>query len=87
MSTLLSLVPDSLSVALIVPSTGDASQHDISFSGLRRLVFQFRDILRTKLGIQKGQVVAMSNPNSVEFVVGFLGTGATRCVLLILVVT
>ncbi|KAG8885103.1 hypothetical protein FRB97_002268 [Tulasnella sp. 331] len=80
--SLLSLVPEASSIALVVPAgiNGSTSANEISFSSLRKLVLQFRDIMRTRLGVQKGQVIAMSNPNSVEFVVGFLGTGATRAV-------
>ncbi|KAG9015762.1 hypothetical protein FRB93_012327 [Tulasnella sp. JGI-2019a] len=80
--SLLTLVPDAPSVALIVPAgiNGSSSAHEIPFSSLRKMVLQFRDIMRTRLGVQKGQVIAMSNPNSVEFVVGFIGTGASRAV-------
>lgn len=78
MATLLTLVPDSPSTALVIPPADNAPQVDISYSSLRRLVFNLRDTLRTQLGVQQGDVVAMSVVNSVEFVVGFIATGAAR---------
>lgn len=80
MATLLTLVPDSPSTALVIPPADNVPQVDISYSSLRRLVFNLRDTLRTQLGVQQGDVVAMSVVNSVEFVVGFIATGAARAV-------
>lgn len=76
--SLLDLVPNSPSVALITPRTETAVQKDVSYAALRAQVLQLRDILRQKFGVQKGQVVAISIVNSVEYVVAFIATGASR---------
>ncbi|KAG9040815.1 hypothetical protein FS837_013058 [Tulasnella sp. UAMH 9824] len=81
MATLLTLVPDSPAPALVLPPADNVPQVDISYSSLRRLVFNLRDTLRTQLGVQKGDVIAMSIVNSVEFVVGFIATGAASVVI------
>lgn len=80
MATLLTLVPDSPAPALVIPPVDNVPQVDISYSSLRRLVFNLRDVLRVQLGVQNGDVIAMSIVNSVEFVVGFIATGAARAV-------
>ncbi|KAG8901172.1 hypothetical protein FRB99_005505 [Tulasnella sp. 403] len=80
MLTLLSLVPNASATALVVPATKDVPRIDITYSTLHGWVRQLQGILRNKLGVQRGQVVAMSIVNSVEFVVGFIGTGAARAV-------
>jgi acyl-CoA synthetase (AMP-forming)/AMP-acid ligase II len=75
MATLLSLVPSNQSTALVLPLN---SPIDISYAILRNYVHQLRDVLHNGLGVRKGDVVAMSYVNSLEFVVAFFSTGAAR---------
>lgn len=78
-NTLLDLVKPSSSTALILPT--QKPHHHVSYSALNDLVVsQFRSILKNELGVAKGDVVAMSLINSLEFVVAFLGIGASRAV-------
>ncbi|KAG9104013.1 hypothetical protein FRC07_009873, partial [Ceratobasidium sp. 392] len=76
--TLLSLTPAANETAIIIPDAGPgAPQLDVSYAGLRELVFGLRDVFRNE-GVVPGDVVAMSLVNSLEFVVGFLATGTAR---------
>lgn len=75
MSTLLSLVPNDAQVALVDPA--DVPKQ-ITYATLRSSVLRLSDILYYELGVNPGDVVAMSFVNSLEFVVGFIGTGAAR---------
>ncbi len=78
--SLLELVPDEpRKIALVLPPEPDKPRVDISYGHLRSMVLGLREVLRKDLAVQRGQVVAMSMVNSVEFVVGFLATGAARC--------
>ncbi|CCO26915.1 hypothetical protein BN14_00947 [Rhizoctonia solani AG-1 IB] len=76
--TLLALTPDEKALALTVPASASGSpQVDITYSELRSLVLELRTLLRNE-GVAGGDIVAMSLVNSLEFVVGFLATGAAR---------
>ncbi|CAE6539101.1 unnamed protein product [Rhizoctonia solani] len=76
--TLLSLTPNEKATALVIPaSASGSSQIDVSYSQLRGLVLELRNLLRDE-GVVGGEVVAMSLVNSLEFAVGFLATGAAR---------
>lgn len=80
-STLLSLLDtDSpgTSTALILP---EPLSQSISYAQLKASALLFRDALLQQLGVKTSDVVAMSLVNSVEFVIGFIGTGIARCVL------
>ncbi|KAJ1311410.1 hypothetical protein OPQ81_009900 [Rhizoctonia solani] len=78
--TLLSLTPNERATALIIPASASGSpQVDVTYSELRGLVLEFRNLLRNQ-GVAPGDVVAMSLINSLEFVVGFLATGAARAI-------
>jgi acyl-coenzyme A synthetase/AMP-(fatty) acid ligase len=77
-NTLLSLTPSEHATAVIIPaSASGAPQRNMSYHGLRGLVLDLRDVLRSE-GVVPGDVVAMSLVNSLEFVAGFLATGAAR---------
>lgn len=75
--TLLSLTPNENSTAIVIPSSEQGPQLDLSYAELRALVLSLRDVLRGE-GVVPGDVVAMSLVNGLEFVVGFLATGAAR---------
>jgi acyl-coenzyme A synthetase/AMP-(fatty) acid ligase len=75
--TLLSLTPPENATAVVIPAGKDTPQLDVSYADLRELVLSLRDVLRGE-GVVPGDVVAMSLVNGLEFVVGFLATGATR---------
>lgn len=76
--SLLSLTPSDNATAVIIPaSTSGAPQVNLTYSELRGLIFGLRDALRSE-GVVPGDVVAMSLVNGLEFVVGFLATGAAR---------
>ncbi|CAE6469926.1 unnamed protein product [Rhizoctonia solani] len=78
--TLLSLTPNEKATALIIPASASGSpQLDVTYSELRGLVLELRNLLRDE-GVAPGDVVAMSLVNSLEFVVGFLATGAARAI-------
>ncbi|CAE7212673.1 unnamed protein product [Rhizoctonia solani] len=78
--TLLSLTPDERATALIIPaSASGAPQIDVTYSELRGLVLELRNLLWGE-GVVAGDVVAMSLVNSLEFVTGFLATGAARAI-------
>lgn len=80
MATLLSLLDGAGNVshdALVVAETGKK----YSYKNLRTLVLSTRDILKKELGVGKGDVVAASYLNGVEFVLSFLGTGAARAIV------
>ncbi|KAH7344966.1 putative PCS60-AMP-binding protein, peroxisomal [Rhizoctonia solani] len=78
--TLLSLTPNEKATALTIPaSTSGSPQVDVTYSELRGLVLGLRNLLRGE-GVAAGDVVAMSLVNSLEFVVGFLATGAARAI-------
>lgn len=74
MTTLLDLIPDPAPKSTaIVPLTTNV---EVSYQQLRHLVLQFRE----KLAVKRGDIVGTSFPNSLEFVVSFLGIGVSRCV-------
>ena len=75
--TLLSLTPRETSTAIVIPSSEQGPRLDVSYAELRVLVLSLRDVLRGE-GVGPGDVVAMSLVNGLEFVVGFLSTGAAR---------
>ncbi|KAG9104566.1 hypothetical protein FRC06_001346 [Ceratobasidium sp. 370] len=78
--TLLSLVPPAKETAIVIPAAGPgAPQLDLSYANLRELVLGLRDVLRGE-GVAPGNVVAMSLVNGLEFVAGFLATGAARAI-------
>ncbi|KEP48067.1 peroxisomal-coenzyme A synthetase [Rhizoctonia solani 123E] len=78
--TLLSLTPNEKATALIIPaSASGSSQTDVTYSQLRGLVLELRNLLRDE-GVAAGDVVAMGLVNCLEFVVGFLATGAARAI-------
>ncbi|CEL57746.1 hypothetical protein RSOLAG1IB_02490 [Rhizoctonia solani AG-1 IB] len=78
--TLLALTPNEKALALTVPASAPGSpQVDITYSELRSLVLELRNLLRNE-GVAGGDIVAMSLVNSLEFVVGFLATGAARAI-------
>ncbi|KAG8761884.1 hypothetical protein FRC11_012536 [Ceratobasidium sp. 423] len=78
--TLLSLTPNEKATALVIPASAPGSpQVDVTYSELRGLVLELRNLLLNE-GVAAGDVVAMSLVNSLEFVVGFLATGATRAI-------
>ncbi|EJD42971.1 hypothetical protein AURDEDRAFT_185760 [Auricularia subglabra TFB-10046 SS5] len=62
--------------ALVVAETGKT----YNYPALRALVLEFRDLLRSQLGVGTADVVASSFLNGIEFVVSFLGTGAARAI-------
>ncbi|KAH7098879.1 putative fatty acid transporter FAT2 [Auriculariales sp. MPI-PUGE-AT-0066] len=79
MSTLLTLLEgagDASREAVVVAETGAS----YSYTRLSELVAKFRDTLRDRLGVAKGDVVASSFLNGLEFVVTFVGTGAARAI-------
>jgi oxalate---CoA ligase len=61
--------------ALLLP---DPLNQTFSYPQLKSSALLFRDALRHQLGVRIGDVVAMSLVNSVEFVIGFMGTGIAR---------
>ena len=71
------------STALILP---EPLNQGFSYPQLKSSALRFRDVLRRQLGVRNGDVVAMSLVNSVEFVIGFMGTGIARYVPMFLVV-
>ncbi|KAF8707853.1 ligase, partial [Rhizoctonia solani] len=78
--TLLSLTPNEQTLALTLPASASGSpQVDITYSELRVLVLELRNLLRNE-GVAAGDIVAMSLVNSLEFLVGFLATGAARAI-------
>ncbi|KAF8760851.1 ligase [Rhizoctonia solani] len=78
--TLLSLTPNEQALALTLPASASGSpQVDVTYSELRVLVLELRNLLRNE-GVAAGDIVAMSLVNSLEFVVGFLATGAARAI-------
>ncbi|CAE6521414.1 unnamed protein product [Rhizoctonia solani] len=78
--TLLSLTPNEKATALVIPASASGSpQVDVTYSELRGLVLELRNLLRNE-GVAAGDVVAMSFVNNLEFVVGFLATGAARAI-------
>ncbi|KAG8748475.1 hypothetical protein FRC10_003608 [Ceratobasidium sp. 414] len=78
--TLLSLVPPARETAIVIPAAGPETQQlDLSYADLRELVLDLRDVLRAE-GVVPGDVVAMSLVNGLEFVAGFLATGAARAI-------
>lgn len=88
MSTLLSLIskPTSLTspTSIVLPSSLPAQsqpkyeQEELSQSEFRSLVLSFRKILVEELGVNVGNVVALSMANTVEFMVAFVGTTISR---------
>jgi hypothetical protein len=55
-------------------------QEELSYSDLRSLVLSFRKILIEDLGVNTGEVVALSMANTVEFMIAFVGTTVSRYV-------
>lgn len=89
MSTLLSLIPKPSSLtsptAIVLPSshppskTGD-EQEEYSYADLRSLVLSFRKVLIEQLGVKRGEIVALSMTNTLEFVIAFVGTTVSRAI-------
>ncbi len=76
MDTLLDLLAPLPTTALMLMSL-NPSARDVRYTTLRKLTLNFRNILR-ELGVHRGDVVASSLVNGLEFVVTFLGTGVAR---------
>ncbi|KAG8823502.1 hypothetical protein FRC17_009311, partial [Serendipita sp. 399] len=55
-------------------------QEEFSYADLRALVLSFRKILIEQLGAKKGDVVALSMANTLEFMIAFIGTTISRAV-------
>lgn len=98
MSTLLSLIPEQVSLtsatAIVLPSSSRYSQSgkdtkneqdEYTYSDLRSLVILFRKVLIEDLGVTKGDVVALSMANTLEFMIAFLATTLSRLVFISLV--
>lgn len=64
-------------IALILPRPLNAT---LSYPKLKEITNSFRTSIVRDLGVGTGSVVAMSLPNSLEFVVAFLGVGIARSV-------
>lgn len=64
-------------IALVLPKPLNAT---LSYLNLKEVVYAFRTNLVRDLGVGTGNVVAMAFPNSLEFVVVFLGIGVARSV-------
>ncbi|PVF96789.1 putative fatty acid transporter FAT2 [Serendipita vermifera] len=93
MATLLSLIPKPVSLtsptALVLPSSPRSAtskqepqheQEEYSYADLQALVFSFRKLLVEELGVKRGDVIALSMTNTLEFVVSFIGTTIARAV-------
>ncbi|KAF8325627.1 uncharacterized protein EI90DRAFT_3146656 [Cantharellus anzutake] len=79
MDTLLELLDPLPSPALTLTSPNDAARH-VKYLTLRDFVSGFRNKLVQELGVRKGDVIASSLVNGLEFVVTFLGTGIARAI-------
>ncbi|GJJ12436.1 hypothetical protein Clacol_006678 [Clathrus columnatus] len=64
-------------IALILPKPLEIT---LSYPNLKKIVYDFRTQLVRDLGVRTGNVVSMAFPNSLEFVVAFLGIGTARAI-------